>query len=482
MQMKHKILPFVLWLIFLAFLVLIADVISVTNKGTYYYLEQFTQTFIIMLATWTTLHVFRKIIWPLYEEKKGKAVPHLIIDMTDFVIIIIGIFVTIVYIFQESIFSVAAAGGLITAALAISLQGVIQDIFGSLVIDIDVPYKIGDWLKLSNGIEGKVEHISWRQTSLLTHDQTIVHVPNSMMISEEVNNLSQPHSYLKEEISLTLDGAIPIARVKRILEAATMELSCIYNHQAQVFAYQIESGSVTYVIKYMIPDRSVWRSVRHKVLDAVSKAMVTHHIETSTTVIEYIKNEGNSDLKEDQTLTLYDYIRLNKLFQNSEETIISKIAKIGNFKQYTEESIILQQGESSNSLYLIAEGAVNIQLQLEEKSSDLKALADHTQNSQDQNMVAVLGSFDFFGERGLYLNEPRNSTVVAKTDLFIIEIRREDIIPIFHEHPELVDTIAKIIAIRDKERELYVTEKTPLKDEHVLHLFEKIKVQMQKIL
>jgi CRP-like cAMP-binding protein len=97
-------------------------------------------------------------------------------------------------------------------------------------------------------------------------------------------------------------------------------------------------------------------------------------------------------------------------------------------------------------------------------------------------MVAVLGSFDFFGERGLYLNEPRNGTVIAKTDLLVIEIRREDIIPIFHEHPELVDAIAKIITIRDKERELYVAEKTPLKDEPVLHLFEKIKTQMQKIL
>lgn len=482
MQMKQKILPFILWILFLALLVVIADVISLTNKGTYYYLEQFTQTIIIIIGTWTTLHVFRKIIWPFYEAKKGKVVPHLIMDVTDFLILVIGVFIIVVHVFQESIFSVAAAGGLITAALAISLQGVIQDIFGSLVIDIDVPYKIGDWLKLSNGIEGKVEHISWRQTSLLTHDQTIVHVPNSMMISEEVNNLSQPYPYLKEEVSLTLDGAIPIARVKRILEAATMELTCIHNHQAQVFAYQIDSGSVTYVIKYMIPDRSVWRSVRHKVLDAVSKAMVMHHIETSTTVIEYIKNEGESDLKDTQTLALDDYINLNKLFHNSSETIIAKIAKIGNFRQFNEGAIVFHQGDTSNLLYLIAEGAVGIQLELEEKASDLDLSVDENQDLPGQNMIAVLGSFDFFGERGLYLNEPRNSTVIAKTDLLVIEIRREDMIPIFHEHPELVDILAKIIAIRDKERALHLAEEAPLSDDHALHLFEKIKAEMQTIL
>ena len=479
--MKYKILPFILWLTFLAGLVLIASTISVSNKGTYYYLEQFIQTIIIIMGTWTTLHVFRKIIWPFYEEKKGKVVPHLIMDVTDFIILIIGIFIIVVHVFQESIFSVAAAGGLITAALAISLQGVIQDIFGSLVIDIDVPYKIGDWLKLSNGIEGKVEYISWRQTSLLTHDRTIIHVPNSMMISEEVNNLSQPSPYLMDEISLTLDGSLPIARVKRILEAAIMELSCIYNHQAHVFAYQIESGSVTYVIKYMIPDRSVWRSVRHKILDAVSQTMIINHLETSTTVIEYIKSDEKTDSKDNQALTLYEYIRLNKLFQNSEEIIISKVAEIGNFKQYAEGAIVIQQGEASNSLYLIAEGAVGIQLQTEEKSTDLTSSSDYAQTSQDQNIVAVLGSFDFFGERGLYLNEVRNNTIIAKTDLLVIEIQREDIIPIFQEHSELADAIAKIIAIRDKQRELYLAETAPLSDDHSLRVVEKIKAQLQKI-
>lgn len=482
MRMKYKILPYILLLISLSFLVFVADMISLSNKGMYYYLEQFVQSLLIIVGIWIALYVFRQIIWPFYEAKKGKAIPHLIIDVTDFIIIIIGILIIVVYVFQQSIFSIAAAGGLITAALAISLQGIIQDIFGSIVIDIDVPYKVGDWLRLSNGTEGKVERINWRQTSLLTYDKTIIHVPNSKMINEEINNLSQPEPYLVEEVSINLDGSIPVARATRILEAATMELSCIYNHHAHVYADKLEEdGGITYVIRYMLPDRSMWQSVRHKVLDAVTKAMAIHHLETANTVIEYIKNEESGG-KDTQTLTLYDYIKLNKLFQNSGETIISKIVEIGTLKQYTQDTIIFKQGETSNSLYLIAEGAVGILFELEENLSDLKLPTSQNQSLQDQNIGAIIGSCDFFGERGLYLNEPRNSTVIAKTDLLVIEIQRDDIIPIFHEHTELVDTIAKIIAIRDKEHELHSSEKAPLSDDHALHLFETIKTEMQKIL
>lgn len=92
--------------------------------------------------------------------------------------------------------------GLSLGGLAISLaaKDALANVFGSIVIIMDKPFTIGDWI-MANGIEGTVEKISLRSTSLRTFPQALVYVPNSLLSNTPIVNYSKR---AKRRIDFTL--------------------------------------------------------------------------------------------------------------------------------------------------------------------------------------------------------------------------------------------------------------------------------------
>ena len=78
-------------------------------------------------------------------------------------------------------------GGL---AFALAAQDTIANLFGSIVVAIDQPFKIGDTVKI--GVhQGQVEDIGLRSTKIRLVDKSLVVMPNKMVSSEAIVNLSR---------------------------------------------------------------------------------------------------------------------------------------------------------------------------------------------------------------------------------------------------------------------------------------------------
>jgi len=94
-------------------------------------------------------------------------------------------------------------GGIVVALAA---KDSVENVFGSLTLIFEMPFQIGDWV-ISNGIEGTVEEISLRSTTLRTfHDSTIL-VPNSKFISNPIENMGRRrYRRLKTTIGITYDA------------------------------------------------------------------------------------------------------------------------------------------------------------------------------------------------------------------------------------------------------------------------------------
>ncbi len=82
--------------------------------------------------------------------------------------------------------------GLSLGGLAISLaaKDSLANVFGSIVIIMDKPFMAGDWIS-ANGIEGTVEKISLRSTSIRTFPQALVYVPNSLLSNTPITNYTK---------------------------------------------------------------------------------------------------------------------------------------------------------------------------------------------------------------------------------------------------------------------------------------------------
>lgn len=77
--------------------------------------------------------------------------------------------------------------GLTGAVVALAAQDIVKQVFSGIMIFIDKPFEIGDWVEIEN-IEGTVEDISIKSTKIRTIEDTIVTVPNNTMTEANVIN------------------------------------------------------------------------------------------------------------------------------------------------------------------------------------------------------------------------------------------------------------------------------------------------------
>ena len=113
-----------------------------------------------------------------------------------------------------SIFALGKMGFNLNALLAFSGAGGIlvgfagkdlfTNIFGGLVIYLDKPFVVGDWIASPDkDIEGDVEAIGWRQTRILTFEKFPIYVPNSIFSTIVIQNKSRLRSRrIKETINI----------------------------------------------------------------------------------------------------------------------------------------------------------------------------------------------------------------------------------------------------------------------------------------
>jgi MscS family membrane protein len=91
-----------------------------------------------------------------------------------------------------SISGLLAFGGVGGIAVGFAAKDLLANFFGGLMIYLDRPFKVGDWVRSPDkNIEGTVEDIGWRLTRIRTFDKRPLYVPNSTFTSISVENPSR---------------------------------------------------------------------------------------------------------------------------------------------------------------------------------------------------------------------------------------------------------------------------------------------------
>ncbi|TNE51971.1 MAG: mechanosensitive ion channel family protein [Bacteroidetes bacterium] len=98
-------------------------------------------------------------------------------------------------------------GGL---AIALAAQDTVKNFFGSIMIFVDKPFQIGDWIHFGN-VDGVVEEVGVRSTRIRTFANSLTYVPNGMLADQIVDNMGlRVYRRFKSEIGVTYDTPPPI--------------------------------------------------------------------------------------------------------------------------------------------------------------------------------------------------------------------------------------------------------------------------------
>ncbi|MAR56229.1 MAG: mechanosensitive ion channel protein MscS [Rickettsiales bacterium] len=121
--------------------------------------------------------------------------------------IIISAFLICLQNFGISVDGVLAFGGISGIAVGFAAKDMLANFFGAFIIYFDKPFKVGDWIRSpEKEIEGTVEDIGWRMTTIRTFDQRPLYAPNSIFANIVVENPSRMlHRRIYETIGVRYD-------------------------------------------------------------------------------------------------------------------------------------------------------------------------------------------------------------------------------------------------------------------------------------
>jgi small-conductance mechanosensitive channel len=214
--------------------------------------------------TWSLLFlglitVFRLLGLYLFDvhltAQRGLRLPPLLPAVAMTLVYLVTAFVTLRLTFPE--FDVApliATSAVTSLVLGLALQPILGNFFAGLVISIEKPFRINDWIKVGEQ-EGRVVAITWRTTHLRTRENDNILIPNSKLADERVLNYYYPHPVHLERIRVPARYDDPPYRVRRVLLDCAAAVAGVLDKPApEVFVLAFDASSISYELRIWIED------------------------------------------------------------------------------------------------------------------------------------------------------------------------------------------------------------------------------------
>ena len=100
-------------------------------------------------------------------------------------------------------------------ALALAAQDTVKNFFGSIVIFLDRPFQVGDWIRTKE-LSGDVESIGLRTTRIRTYDNSLVSIPNAVLTDSTLDNMGL-RNFRRFKTAIRIKYNTPIENVDAFL-------------------------------------------------------------------------------------------------------------------------------------------------------------------------------------------------------------------------------------------------------------------------
>lgn len=112
--------------------------------------------------------------------------------------------------------SLIAGLGIGGVVLALAAQKTVENLFGSLSIGIDQPFRVGDYVAVDS-VQGTVELIGLRSTRIRTLDRTVITIPNGKLADMRIESFTA-RDRIRLQATIGLVYGTTAAQLRQVLE------------------------------------------------------------------------------------------------------------------------------------------------------------------------------------------------------------------------------------------------------------------------
>ena len=166
--------------------------------------------------------------------------------------------------------NVIAGLGIGGLAFAFAAKDAIANLFGSLTIILDRPFRIGDWVVVDGGTEGTVEEVGVRSTRIRTFYDSLVSVPNGALANLSIDNYGS-RTYRRLSTTVGLQYDTPPDKVEAFCEGVRDVIRSHPRTRKDYFHVYLNglgghSLDVMLYVFWRVPDWSTELAERHRLL------------------------------------------------------------------------------------------------------------------------------------------------------------------------------------------------------------------------
>ncbi|MBF0226926.1 MAG: ABC transporter substrate-binding protein [Desulfobacterales bacterium] len=438
----------------IVFIILLSSEIVLSSllsgKVEVYYMEAFYLTFDILwwLSSAIVLIIlFEKFLWTPLEERTGQHIPNNVRQFVGFTILMLSIFGIIAFVFDQRITGLLATSGLIAMIVGLAIQINISNIFAGIVLNIERPFRIGDWVKIGNYNDGIVTDITWRATKLNVMN-SIVSVPNSAAAESFVLNYSYPTDIYWKGFTVHIDPIHSPNRVQKLLLDAVLSVKDILT--PWIVFDGINDWSASYLVYFKVRDYGK----RYVYIDGVWRRVWVH---LNWAGINFSVNPYTEKKERDEYIAPFDnnnpidVLNHTDLFVLLSEDQRINLSKKMKAERFSKGGSIPTYKDSELYLYIVTEGVVG------------EWIIDNGKQIETQRF----GSGDIFGGNLNIKELEQGNKITAISDVILFKMQMKDIDVLTKDSKEfdkLLTKKLKTIVVPTEKKDKVVNEDTLIKN------------------
>jgi small-conductance mechanosensitive channel/CRP-like cAMP-binding protein len=380
-----------------------------------------------MAAAWLAVGFLRAFVVLSRQPRESKLVQ----DLLAALIYLAATFAIVAHVFDLPVRGLLATSGALAIIIGLALQSSLGDVFSGIVLNIERPYSVGDWVILDDGMQGSVIETNWRAVHILTGSQDVAIIPNSVIAKAKLINCSSPTRIHGASIRVKLEPSLsPAAGCHLLKDVLLGSTHILRTPEPSVTIKDVSAEMIDYELSYSVTDLDAVSEAQNDLFDRVYRATAAAGVRFTPRLAGL---PPRSDSKEHAVLGIPERL-LEGISLFSTLTAPEKVALTSQMlrKEYSPGALIVKEGTVLDTLCIVSDGVL------------VARGEDHGREIE----VARFAPGEYFGELALLTGEPLRARFTALTRVVIYEISKGALAPLLKARPSMVEELSQSLANR----------------------------------
>jgi small-conductance mechanosensitive channel len=394
-------------------------------------------------AAWLLTSCARVFLIFERRPREGRLIQDLVVGL-----IYLGCGLSVVaYVFSAPVGTLIATSGVFAIILGLALQSTLSDVFSGIALNLSRAYEVGDWIVLSDGIEGRVVETNWRATHLLNGSNDLVVLPNSNLAKAQLTNLSSPNRSHGVKVRVRVAPTMAPSGISEIMRTVLLSSNSIMSTPAPTVEIKsLDAQAIEFELSFRVKDFSTGATARHEVFD-----LVYRHAKAAGLTLAQPKEAATvfagpapavataSPALHTTALRLVDAVPLfSSLTDEERQALAASMTR----RTWRKGETLVQQDTKVEALFVIRTGVLAVVRRDGDREIELMRLSPG----------------DYFGEAGLFAGAGEPGTVNAITFAVVYEVGQAAMAKLLHDRPTIADEISVTLSRRASRGQAHATE------------------------